>query len=96
MVIDDKLLNRLAKLSSLELDDSKKDNLKHELEDILSFVENLNEIDVSNITATFSTLNSGTKLREDEPTSDPELANSILKNAPKSENNYFIVPKIIE
>jgi aspartyl-tRNA(Asn)/glutamyl-tRNA(Gln) amidotransferase subunit C len=96
MVIDNKLLDRLAKLSSLELDDKKRKNLTTELEDILSFVENLNEIDVSNITATFSTLNTGTKLREDEVILDTKLADSILNNAPKSEDNYFIVPKIIE
>ncbi len=96
MTVDDKLIDKLTKLSSLEIEDSKKENLKSELADIINFVENLNEIDVSNIEATFSTIEGGTPLREDEPKQDLELSNHILEHAPKSEDGYFIVPKIIE
>lgn len=96
MTVDDKLIEKLAKLSSLEIDDSRKESLKSELGDIINFVENLNEIDVSNIEATFSTIEGGTPLREDEPKQDLELSKHILDNAPKSEDGYFIVPKIIE
>lgn len=96
MTVDDNLIAKLSKLSSLEIDESKKENLKAELADIINFVENLNEIDVSNIEATFSTIEGGTALREDEPKQDLELSNHILQNAPKSEDGYFIVPKIIE
>jgi len=96
MTVDDKLIDKLAKLSSLEIEDSRKENLKSELADIINFVENLNEIDVSNIEATFSTIEGGTPLREDEAKQDLELSNHILENAPKSEDGYFIVPKIIE
>ncbi len=96
MTVDDKLIDKLSKLSSLEIKDSKKESLKSELADIINFVENLNELDVSNIEATFNTVEGGTPLREDEAKQDLELSNHILKNAPKSENGYFIVPKIIE
>lgn len=96
MNVDDKLIDKLAKLSSLEIDDSKKESLKSELADIINFVENLNEIDVSDIEATFSTIEGGTPLREDVAKQDLELSKHILNNAPKSEDGYFIVPKIIE
>ena len=96
MTVDDNLIAKLAKLSSLEIDDAKKENLKSELADIINFVENLNEIDVSNIEATFSTIEGGTPLREDVAKQDLELSNHILENAPQSEDGYFIVPKIIE
>ncbi|RXK13501.1 Asp-tRNA(Asn)/Glu-tRNA(Gln) amidotransferase GatCAB subunit C [Halarcobacter mediterraneus] len=96
MTVDDKLIDKLAKLSSLEIEESKKEVLKSELADIINFVENLNEIDVSNIEATFNTVEGGTPLREDVSTQDLELSKHILANAPKSEDNYFIVPKIIE
>lgn len=96
MTVDDNLIAKLSKLSSLEIDDSKKENLKAELADIINFVENLNEIDVSNIEATFSTIEGGTPLREDESSQDMELSNHILKHAPKSEDGFFVVPKIIE
>jgi aspartyl-tRNA(Asn)/glutamyl-tRNA(Gln) amidotransferase subunit C len=96
MVVDDKLIAKLAKLSSLEIDDSRKEKLKSELGDIINFVENLNDIDVSHIEATFSTIEGGTPLREDVSKQDLELSNHILKHSPKSEDGYFIVPKIIE
>jgi aspartyl-tRNA(Asn)/glutamyl-tRNA(Gln) amidotransferase subunit C len=96
MTVDDNLIAKLAKLSSLEIDDSRKEKLKTELADIINFVENLSEIDVSNIEATFSPIEGGTPLREDVANQDLELSKHILKHAPKSEDGYFIVPKIIE
>ncbi len=80
----------------MKLKTLKKESLKSELADIINFVENLNEIDVSNIEATFNTVEGGTPLREDEAKQDLELSNHILNHAPKSEDGYFIVPKIIE
>ena len=96
MTVDDNLIAKLSKLSSLEIDESKKENLKAELADIINFVENLKEIDVSNIEATFSTIEGGTPLREDVSKQDLELSTHILKHAPKSEDGFFVVPKIIE
>jgi aspartyl-tRNA(Asn)/glutamyl-tRNA(Gln) amidotransferase subunit C len=96
MTIDDTTIDKLAKLSSLEIDDSKRETLKNELGDIINFVENLNEIDVSHIDATFTTIEGGTPLREDISNQDLEMSKHILSNAPKSEDGYFTVPKIIE
>ena len=96
MTIDDSTIDKLAKLSSLEIDESKRESLKKELGDIINFVENLNEIDVSHIDATFTTVEGGTPLREDVSTQDLEMSKHILSHAPKSEDGYFIVPKIIE
>ena len=96
MIIDDKLLAKLEKLSSLKIDDTKKEEVKSQLSEILNFVDNLNSIDVSQIEATFTTLSGGTRLEEDIVVNQKEIANKILANAPKSENNFFIVPKIIE
>ncbi|MDY0051675.1 MAG: Asp-tRNA(Asn)/Glu-tRNA(Gln) amidotransferase subunit GatC [Aliarcobacter sp.] len=96
MTVDDNLIAKLSKLSSLDIDDSKKEKLKTELGDIINFVKNLDEIDVSEIEATFSTIEGGTPLREDVAFQDLELSAHILKHAPKSEDGYFVVPKIIE
>jgi len=96
MTVDDKLIDKLAKLSSLEISDEKKESLKSELGDIINFVENLNEIDVSQIDATFTTVEGGTPLREDVAAQNLEMSKHILNHAPKSEDGYFVVPKIIE
>lgn len=96
MTVDDKTIEKLAKLSSLELDEKNKEALKQELGEIINFVENLNEIDVSHIEATFTTVEGGTPLREDVAVQDLEMSNHILNHAPKSEEGFFVVPKIIE
>ena len=83
-------------MNTITFVDSKKEKLKAELGDIINFVENLNEIDVSGIEATFSTIEGGTPLREDVSNQDLELSSNIMKHAPNSEDGYFIVPKIIE
>ena len=94
MQIDDKLLTKLERLSSLNIEDSKKDALKSELSDIVNFVENLNSIDVEHIEATFTTLDGGTQLREDVIDSS-NISDSILDSSPKREDSFFVVPKII-
>jgi aspartyl-tRNA(Asn)/glutamyl-tRNA(Gln) amidotransferase subunit C len=96
MTIDDKLITKLSKLSSLEIAEDKKENLKSELADIVNFVENLNDIDVSHVDAIFTTVEGGARLREDIAVTNSELSSHILEHSPKSENGYFIVPKIIE
>ncbi len=96
MQIDDKLLKKLEKLSSLEIAEDKRGSMINALSEIVEFVENLNELDLDNQEATFTTLKGGTPLREDIPSVEPKVIKTILKNAPKSENNSFVVPKIIE
>jgi aspartyl-tRNA(Asn)/glutamyl-tRNA(Gln) amidotransferase subunit C len=96
MTIDDTLINKLSKLSSLEIDENKRENLKSELADIVNFVENLDEIDVSCVDATFTTVDGGANLREDVVVHNKEASNHIIEHSPKSEDGYFIVPKIIE
>ena len=96
MTIDDKTINKLAKLSSLEIDEDRKEELKTELADIVNFVDNLNEIDVDGVEATFTTIIGGQPLREDIVDADENITKDIMKNAPKVEENYFIVPQIIE
>ena len=96
MIIDNTTIDKLAKLSSLEIDEDKKELLGKELEDIVKFIENLNEIDVSHVDATFTTVIGGQPLREDKTSKVDGLAEHIMANAPKSQDNYFIVPTIIE
>ena len=96
MTIDDALITKLSKLSSLEIEDTKRENLKSELMDVVNFVENLNEINVSHVGATFTTIEGGAVLRKDISVQNTNISNHILEHSPKSENGYFIVPKIIE
>lgn len=96
MTIDNTTIDKLAKLSSLTIEDDKKELIAKELEEIVGFVENLNDIDVSHVEATFTTIQGGQPLREDVALKEDELNERIMANAPKSEDNYFVVPAIIE
>jgi len=96
MTIDNQTINKLEKLSSLEISEERKEELKEELGQIVSFIENLSEIDVSGVDATFTTVKGGQALRTDEVTSKVEVSAHIMKNAPSTDDNYFIVPAIIE
>jgi aspartyl-tRNA(Asn)/glutamyl-tRNA(Gln) amidotransferase subunit C len=96
MQIDDKVLANLEKLSHLRIDESKKEAVKSQLTEILAYVENLNELDTKNLSATFSTLEGGTPMREDIPQSDADVAKDILSHAPNAKDDFFIVPAIIE
>jgi aspartyl-tRNA(Asn)/glutamyl-tRNA(Gln) amidotransferase subunit C len=96
MTIDNSTIDKLAKLSSLDIEEDKKDTLGKELADIVGFVENLNEIDVSGVDATFTTIAGGQPLREDISNKVDGLAEHIMKHSPRTEDNYFIVPTIIE
>jgi len=94
--IDNTILAKLEKLSHLRVDESKKDEIIEQLSEVVSFVENLSELDTTSLDASFSTLESGTPMREDRVNSDPSISQQILQNSPKSEDNFFIVPAIIE
>jgi aspartyl-tRNA(Asn)/glutamyl-tRNA(Gln) amidotransferase subunit C len=96
MTVNNNVLNRLEKLASLKVTDDKREEIEGQLSEIIGFVDNLSGLDVSSIGATFTTLNGGTQMADDIPVSQKEIADNILANAPKSENNFFIVPKIIE
>jgi aspartyl-tRNA(Asn)/glutamyl-tRNA(Gln) amidotransferase subunit C len=96
MKIDNDLLQKLEKLSSLKISDEKREGVIHQLSEIVSFVENLNELDLETDEATFTTLSGGTPLREDIPSVNPKIVQTILQHAPQSEEGFFVVPKIIE
>ncbi len=96
ITVDDNLIAKLEKLSSLKIEDDKKEQIKKDISQMLEFVNNLNEVDTSNIEAMASTVEGGTPFREDIAVSSKEISGMILQNAPKSEDNHFVVPKIIE
>ena len=96
MKIDVTLLTRLENLSSLKIEESRRESMISEIGKIVDFVENLNELDLDDEEASFSTIEGGTPFREDAPRCDPEIIESILAHAPKAEGGFFVVPKIID
>ena len=85
----------VANLSRLELDDADMDNFVPNLQEILSYVDKLNELDTSNIEPTAHVLSLSNVKREDEI--KPSLSNEeALKSAPETSGEFFLVPPVIE
>ncbi len=93
MQIDDTLLQRLEKLSMLEIKDDHKESVKGHLAEILGFVENIFALETNDLKTDTELY---TPLREDEPKSQPHIAQEILSQNKHSQEHYFVVPKIIE
>jgi len=96
MQVDDALLTKLEKLSFLKVSDNKRDEIKTQLSEIMSFVDNLAELNTDGVDDNFAMSDMATPLREDTALCNSDINDAILNNAPKSADHFFIVPKIIE
>jgi aspartyl-tRNA(Asn)/glutamyl-tRNA(Gln) amidotransferase subunit C len=96
MKIDETLLQRLEKLSFLQIPDDSRSQMMEQMSEIVSFVDNLTELDTNGINPTFSMENSATVLREDVGNVDGTINDSIISHSPYATDHFFIVPKIIE
>ncbi|MEA3330571.1 MAG: Asp-tRNA(Asn)/Glu-tRNA(Gln) amidotransferase subunit GatC [Campylobacterota bacterium] len=96
MQLDDALLTKLEKLSFLKISDDKRDEVMTQLSQIMSFVDNLSELDTEGVDDNFAMSDKATFAREDIPSNNKDIGDDILKHAPLSGDHFFIVPKIIE
>ena len=96
MQIDETLLQRLEKLSFLQIPNDARAQMMAQMSEIVSFVDNLSELNTDGVNATFSMDNSPTLLREDIGNVDRAINDNILAHSPHAQDHFFIVPKIIE
>ena len=96
MQVDDTLLSKLEKLSFLKVSQDKREEIVGQLSEIVSFVDNLSELNTDGVDDNFAMSDKGTFTREDTPSCDASVNDDILKHAPLSGDHFFIVPKIIE
>ena len=95
MPIDKSQVKKVAKLSRISLDDNKIDSLSKDLDSILTFVEKLNELDTKEIKTLKSIADKTLEARNDI-IDDGKIKNDILKNSPEKNEDFFVVPKVIE
>ena len=96
MKIDNELLTKLEKLSKLNIDDDKREDIMNDLTNIVDFVENLNELNLEEEDSLYQSTKETSKLRTDTPSQNLKIVDEILKNSPLRDGRSFIVPKIIE
>lgn len=87
-------VEKIAALAKLKFADNEKEEIRKQMDQILEYVQKLNELDTDNIEPTYYVQEAAEALREDvvKPSLDREVA---LKNAPSPSNGFFGVPKVI-
>lgn len=95
MQVDEATVRRIARLARIKITDEEAKNLEKELSGILNWVEQLGEVDTSAVEPMTRVVAQTLKMRDDEVT-DGEMADAVTANAPKSEDHFFVVPKVVE
>ena len=95
MSVDAKTVRRIAHLARIAVAEEEIEHLRGELNAILAFVEQLGEVDVVNIKPMTSVIPIELKKRVDRVT-DGDIAEDIVRNAPATEDHFFVVPKVVE
>lgn len=95
MSVDKETVKRVARLARIAVSDEEAESLKGELNTILGFVEQLNEVDVTGVEPMTAVIPMRARMREDVVT-DGEIADKIVANAPARADAFFAVPKVVE
>ena len=95
MAIDAATVRRVAHLARIKTPEDRLEPLAQELNGILAWIEQLNEVDVTGVEPMTSNVAQPLRLREDVVTDGNRVAD-VLGNAPRSADGFFVVPKVVE
>ena len=95
MSVDAATVRRIAQLARIAVKDADVPHLQGELNAMLAFVEQLSEVNVDGVEPMTSVTPMAMKKRQDV-VDDGDIADDIVKNAPATENHFFLVPKVVE
>ena len=93
--VDEDTVRRIARLARLKVSDAEANGLKGELNAILKWVEQLAQVDTKGVEPMTRVVAMDLKQRDDA-VADGGKADDILKNAPMTEDHFFVVPKVVE
>ena len=95
MTIDLKTIKHISKLSRISVDDKKAEKLAGDLNSIFEFIEKLNELNTDKVEPLTSVAETTLKFRSDEVKSE-NIREQIIKNSPEDNEDFFVVPKVVE
>ena len=95
MAIDAATVRKVAHLARIKTPDDRLEPLAQELNGILSWIEQLQQVDVDGVEPMTSNVAQPLRLREDVVTDGDKVAD-IMANAPKSADGFYVVPKVVE
>jgi aspartyl-tRNA(Asn)/glutamyl-tRNA(Gln) amidotransferase subunit C len=88
-------VRKVARLSRIAVDEAHLEELAGELNGILGWIDQLNEVDISGVEPLTSVVETKLPMREDVVT-DGNIQDQVLANAPRTEDGFFVVPKSVE
>jgi aspartyl-tRNA(Asn)/glutamyl-tRNA(Gln) amidotransferase subunit C len=95
MTIDLKTIKHISKLSRISVDDEKAKKLAGDMNSIFDFIKKLNELNTDNVEPLTSVAETTLKLRVDEVKSG-NIREQVLKNSPHENEDFFVVPRVVE
>ena len=95
MSVDKATVRRIAKLARIALPEERVESMMGELNNILSWVEQLQEVDIQGVEPMTSVVAQKLKMRDDVVT-EGGAADALMTNAPGGEDHFFVVPKVVE
>lgn len=95
MEVDEKTVHRIARLARIKVTDQEAQGLRKELSGILDWVKQLDEVDTTSVEPMTRVVAQEMKKRRDAVT-DGEITADVVRNAPMSEDGFFVVPKVVE
>jgi aspartyl-tRNA(Asn)/glutamyl-tRNA(Gln) amidotransferase subunit C len=95
MSIDKDTVKHISKLARISLDNKNIDSLSKNLSSIIIFIEKLNELNTDKIVPLTSIIDASLKSRKDEEKIQ-KIRDEILKNSPSKNEEFFVVPKVVE
>ena len=95
MSIDKDTVKHISKLARISVNDKKVDSLSKDLSSIIKFIEKLNKLNTDDVEPLTSIIDASLKFRKDE-IRDGKIRDQILKNSPENNNEFFVVPKVVE
>ena len=95
MTIDLKTIKHISKLSRISVDDEKAKKLAEDMNSIFDFIEKLEELDTDNVEPLTSVAETTLKLRADEVKTG-NIREQVLKNSPDENEDFFVVPRVVE
>ncbi len=95
MSLDPATVRRIARLARIHLEEDEVARFQQELNGILGWIEQLNEVDVTDVAPLAGAAQMALKMREDVVT-DGDIAQKVLANAPERAGDFFTVPKVVE
>lgn len=95
MSVDTATVKKVASLARIAISDADAERLAPELNNILGWIEQLGEVDTSNVDPMTAVIPNTLRLREDVVT-EGQQRDAVLQNAPQGEHGFFTVPKVVE